>query len=654
VVYFDGRANVDKSYESQRRQDLADNARADNNLRGQIRNTSEYIAKAVAACRFLNIECHVAAYEADPQVTYLALSRSLIPMTGDSDILAYGAADLNWKWKQEGSKQLEKVILVAKYRTEWYRIIDLHSDVPVGEYPLFDLYRNHGRIVFQLFAGCSGCDFTKFRSGIPGIGIKTFLALANKMDLPLSSPSMAKAIIDNVPQHAEAAGLRSFDELSSHFQHVIDIYTLGKLYNKESGIIDMRGILHQPPDSKSKRHMHGSINSRTLQEFDQSLSLELKNFDCSLLLHQSAADTSTIRGISLPLNKTPEQCTVAQLRDMVLARGGTVLMNKPELIHTVKQYCFIEKQVAKTYVDRNPDPNGRLYASIDSISTHTIGAILTEVNEKLSGCGDANDDQQLIEKAHSCFNQGLFDGKFDNISRIAPELKQDLIYREFGHVGSSIKQKGVGNALQRCFYDDGTSYHGLAFVPDSDKILIMSKCHASMARDEKTRKKTADGEMPKKKEYLLIMELQYKKTDMIENGHDLGIFVKLTQSYCTSCVAGQGLCRHRGERLWYQYHHWTEERLGVDRPPALDVCGWSNGGKALSCDVRQKIHEQQSVKMAKTLVDQTAKINRSAKRDCTEGNSCDYQVHLSDKKQKHSDVGRLTVQITERTISIIK
>ena len=67
----------------------------------------------------------------------------------------------------------------------------------------------------------------------------------------------------------------------------------------------------------------------------------------------------------------------------------------------------------------------------------------------------------------------------------------------------------------------------------------------------------------------------------------------------------------------------------------LDVCGWATGGKALSCDMRQKIHEQQSVKHTKTIADQTTKTNRGVKRDCTEGNSCDYQLYLSDKKQKH-------------------
>ena len=66
----------------------------------------------------------------------------------------------DWGWMGEDSKQLEQILLVGKYRTKWYHIIDLHSNVATGEYPLFDLYKDHGRLIFQLYTGCSGCDFT--------------------------------------------------------------------------------------------------------------------------------------------------------------------------------------------------------------------------------------------------------------------------------------------------------------------------------------------------------------------------------------------------------------------------------------------------------------------------------------------------------------
>ena len=155
-VYMDGMENKDKSPEIERRKVAVEAAKASNNLYGQIKNTPDYIAKAVQVCQFLNIEVHVAVYEADMQVSHISLSHSLIPVSGDSDLLAYGV--------------MSKLILVKGYKHEWYCIIDLEADVPAGEYPLFDLYRKHGRIVFQLYAACCGFDFTTHPLGIARVG----------------------------------------------------------------------------------------------------------------------------------------------------------------------------------------------------------------------------------------------------------------------------------------------------------------------------------------------------------------------------------------------------------------------------------------------------------------------------------------------------
>ena len=93
----------------------------------------------------------------------------------------------------------------------------------------------------------------------------------------------------------------------------------------------------------------------------------------------------------------------------------------------------------------------------------------------------------------------------------------------------------------------------------SNRAMILCKAQPSMIRDEKTRNNIdKDGHLTKKQEYLLIMEMEYQKSDQIENGHNLGIFSKMLRSYCTKCVAGQGKCRHKSERLWYQYHHWID------------------------------------------------------------------------------------------------
>ena len=38
----------------------------------------------------MSIEVHTSAYKADPKVSYAALMESEMPVTGDSDLLAYG------------------------------------------------------------------------------------------------------------------------------------------------------------------------------------------------------------------------------------------------------------------------------------------------------------------------------------------------------------------------------------------------------------------------------------------------------------------------------------------------------------------------------------------------------------------------------------
>jgi len=227
----------------------------------------------------------------------------------------------------------------------------------------------------------------------------------------------------------------------------------------------------------------------------------------------SAADVSTVRGVNIPAGKTKEQCTVTQLCDMMGAHGGKLILNKKDLVYTVKQYRFLEKEVSKTYVDRDPNPNASTSADIDTSSTRSIGTILTDLNAKSSTCADAIAFHGLIEDTHRAFNQALLDDKYDNIARIAPELKSELICKEMGHIGSSIASKNIGKALQPCMYGVDISYHGLAFVPNSNKGLILSKCQASMTRDKKTCSRAEEGEMPKKQEYLLLMELQYKKTN---------------------------------------------------------------------------------------------------------------------------------------------
>ena len=176
-----------------------------------------------------------------------------------------------------------------------------------------------------------------------------------------------------------------------------------------------------------------------------------------------------------------------------------------------------------------------------------------------------------------------------------------------------------------------------------------------MAKDEKTRKMTNDGEAPMKQEYLVILELIYKPTNEMKDKHHLGIFVELGRHYCGGgCVAGQGLCRHKPECLWFQFHHWTPERLGIDRPSTLDVCSWREGGKLLACDVRQKIYKQQPVKHAKSIEEQKKRMERNVKRDCTTGTSCDFQPHVGKRKQAKVHPGRFSAARMKPLFDLLK
>ena len=256
LVYMDGMENDAKSPEIERRKALAAAAKARGDLRGQIKNTPEYIAKAVQVCKFLEIDVHVSAYEADPQVSYVASIQSLVALSGDSDLLAYG---------------VEKLVLVKGYGIQQYRVIDLTADVDEGEYPLFDLYKDHGKVVFQLYAACSGCDFTNQRSGIAGIGFEKFISCAQEVEGELTAKGFSEVLWEEELCIMEKNGFESASDVEQHLQHVVDVYSYGMVYDKHSNTIDMSGRLVHEASSVSNRHMNGEVHSRTREEFDDSL-----------------------------------------------------------------------------------------------------------------------------------------------------------------------------------------------------------------------------------------------------------------------------------------------------------------------------------------------------------------------------------------------
>lgn len=139
--------------------------------------------------------------------------------------------------------------------------------------------------------------------------------------------------------------------------------------------------------------------------------------------------------------------------------------------------------MSKAYVDHNPNPNSHLCASINTSVTRPVGDILKDTCTEFLGSGvNPGPEGGLIVDAHPLFLGDVFDDKYDNIARVAPELKENFTYREFAHIGSSIYAKNIGNTLQRCMYE--CTYHGVVFLSSSDTVIILSKAHASMTRDK--------------------------------------------------------------------------------------------------------------------------------------------------------------------------
>ena len=482
IIILDGMDNIHKTPENNRRKAAAENAKRDNNLIGQIRNTPEYIAKAGHVCAFMNINYHLAYEEADPQVVYESVShlKQLVPVTSDSDLLAYSSSG-GLVLDNLLAYGVRKIIIVKAYAHEWFRVIDLDADVEEGEYPVLDMRRKHGIIAFQLFAGCTGCDFTNVRSGISGIGDKTFIKLVTGIDdegIELNANSLADAIWNNENDIAMKNGFESADDVEKHLQHIVDVYSNGNVYDKRSNVINMMtGCRISESNEQSKQHMAGKVNSRTREEYSEDLVAEIDKMDCSQLLKVSAADTSTIRGAHLPANKTANQCTMPILRDFVGARGGKMTGNKNELVLAVKRYQLIEEEVTRTFVDRNPNPNGILYAKVDTSGTKSIGQQLDDLLVAVGGSSnDVNADiKSLVQDTHRYYSEGLFDDKYDNISRVAPELKEGVIYKQYANIGSSITQKNIGDALRRCWYGADTTYHAMAHI-------IVDECIDTLTR----------------------------------------------------------------------------------------------------------------------------------------------------------------------------
>ena len=100
------------------------------------------------------------------------------------------------------------------------------------------------------------------------------------------------------------------------------------------------------------------------------------------LHHNSCANKSKLNGLSLPPGKTINDCSVDELKRMIIERGGSLqgdgkALTKGKLKLIVKAYLLMEKENTRhtVYFDRSRNNNG-VFDKIDTSERKTIGQIL--------------------------------------------------------------------------------------------------------------------------------------------------------------------------------------------------------------------------------------------------------------------------------------
>lgn len=630
TVVFDGRENPHKAPEAARRGTRREIAVATGDARGQIRNDPVYIGMAIAACRWLGINFIVSAEEADAQVV-AALCDAII--TSDGDVVAFQAAF-------DANKSVA-IVVVSRWLEDKFRVYKLAADVEEGAYPLFDLYLEHGPIIFHLYAACVGCDFTDSASGILHVGISRFLEVTKAIvdgNAAITPQSFAQALLNVAGRTSLVIGY-NVPTLVAHFEGVVAAYTTSaKIYDNDGNICRYHGGILSGATSTTIAHMKGTLNPRTGERYTEEEQKSIDGIDFANLLHSSQASTADLRGVSLPPGKALYDLGVSELSDVIICRGGSASQqNKKELQLVADDYLRIDREVPNMqYVNRSPEKEGPGYINIETGRTANVGIILGNLASSARfNKPKYRNIRNLIALAKKCYDENLFEDRYDNIAETAPDLQEELIYKSFGHIGESKKEKNVGDALRRILGSKDISYHAIAKVPESSNYILISKTQASTTKDQKAKKQTADGEKPPPTEYFTILELETTEPDEINDGHSLGRFTKVVHSYCLGCTAGIGDCRHKAQALWCQYHHWTNNRPESLYPSTIGFCKWARrGAKARMTDIQAGIYGIECQQMPITVEEGKEKAERAAKRNCTEGLSSTYQLYEDRHRQQ--------------------
>ena len=333
--------------------------------------TSDYIAMCVQVCKTRCIDYVVAPAEADMLVG--RQRDDTIVLCRDSDEIAYGN---------------KFVVIVDSYTKEEYRLIDLlHplTDEIKDKYPLYNYYHKFGLRVFHYWAACRGCDITKSATGITGIGRANFFAAMAKFDNTTTNQLSSNELAKELHKTARSDTRLTYSVLAiqNELDRVSNWFSVGGTYYDENGNVkSVSGEVVKQSSRLTKRHMTGDIDPKNLALFTADQRKKIDSVQSHNLHHNSCANKSKLNGLSLPPGKTINDCSVDELKRMIIERGGSLqgdgkALTKGKLKLIVKAYLLmeIENTRHKVYFDRSRNNNG-VFDKIDTSERKTIGQIL--------------------------------------------------------------------------------------------------------------------------------------------------------------------------------------------------------------------------------------------------------------------------------------
>ena len=230
--------------------------------------TADMAREVIRECRKLNVEYVVAPYEADAQLAWMIDNRVIDSViTEDSDLLAYGASKILYKFTKDGHGDF----------------FDARNLLALSSLSM----HNFTQDMFVYMCVCTGCDFFK---GVPGLGIRKSHAIVKRFR---SMPTLLRAIKMDRKYKVERSFATDFAKACLVFKHQT-VYDMNKkchvhlkqlddiarasippnaLKGDDGQIEDLSFLGAHHDDTMAVKIATMTVHPYSLKEFDQPLDL---------------------------------------------------------------------------------------------------------------------------------------------------------------------------------------------------------------------------------------------------------------------------------------------------------------------------------------------------------------------------------------------